>query len=176
MQVQSKFDKDTHYIVTNGYVRICREGDKMTISMVNIPEQSKRFRPEIQEELMAIWTEKHPLIPCEFCGKMFHKGIKRRYCSQECGNEAKRKMELERIMNQKQTCSWCGETFIGCNSKLYCSPECKQKGKGGKTKAETLKTWESHLQEKLQLAESKGMTYAEMHQQETLKMVGKVVI
>ncbi len=176
MQVQSKFDKDTHYVVTSGYVRICREGDKMTISMVNIPEQAKRFRPEIQEELMAIWVEKHPLIPCECCGKMFNKGVKRRYCSPECSYKSKRIKESERAMNQQQTCSWCGETFIGSNSKLYCSPECKQKGKGGKTKAEALKTWESRLQEKLQLAESKGMTYAQMQQQETLKMVGKVVI
>ncbi len=165
MQVQSKFDKDTHYVVTSGYVRICREGDKMTISMVNIPEQAKRFRAEIQEELMAIWVEKHPLIPCKLCGKMFHKGSKRRYCSPECSDKANRINMREKQLQHKVVCKRCGQTFTGRVDKRFCSPECKKK-----------KKWESHLQEKLQLAEANGTTYAEMQRQETLKMVGRVVI
>lgn len=176
MQVQSKFDPSTYYVVTSKYVRICRDGDKMTMSYTQLPEQAKRFRQEIQEELMAIYTQKHPLISCGWCGKQFHEGANKRYCSKECSHAAKSEKIRQAQRHQLQTCVWCGKTFEGYGKRKYCSATCKKENMAAQKTEEFRPTQESHLQEKLQLAESKGMTYAEMQKQETLKMVGKVVV
>jgi len=176
MQVQSKFDPATYYVVTSKYVRICRDGDKMTISYGQLPEQAKRFMPEIQEELMAIYTQKHPLVSCKWCGKPFHEGANKLYCSDECKHAAGNERSRLRQCVQFQTCVWCGKEFQGYNGRKYCSKACKKESMSANRKEDTRGTWESHLQEKLQQAEAQGMTYAEMQKAETLKMVGKVVI
>lgn len=182
MKVFSKVDPDTYYVIVGGYVKMRRHGDCLTIPYGQIPEQAKRFKPEIEEELMGFYRDKFPARPCKICGKPFHATAVRWYCSPECSKEANRRnnrASAERIMRQEKQCQYCGKTYTGTGRK-YCSDTCqkaataiKQRETVGKKKNKKRK---SQLDKKLKLAEAKGTTYAEMQKQETLKMVGKVVI
>ena len=179
MKMQSKVDPYTFYTVTSGYVRICRHGDKLTMPYMQIPEQAKRFRPEIQEELMAIFEERHPIVSCPNCGKQFRKESSRKYCCQECYTAAarKRRKETEKIPRESK-CKWCGKTFVSVNYNQFCSYSCKNKYEATKRqeRVETKEPRESHLNEKLQQAAALGINYAELQKQETLRQVGRVVI
>ena len=181
MKMQSKVDPYTFYTVTSSYVRICRHGDKLTMSYMQIPEQAKRFRPEIQEELMAIFEERHPIVSCPNCGKQFRKESSRKYCSQECYTAAarKRKKETEKIPRGRE-CKWCGKNFVSLKYNQFCNNSCRNKYESTKKKkkelVETKTPWESHLNEKMQQAAALGINYAELQKQETLRQVGRVVI
>ena len=71
MKVQSKVDSETFYSVTKTYLRISRNGDSMKFSYCDIPEKSKIFCLEIQNELMEFYKIKHPTVVCDVCGKEF---------------------------------------------------------------------------------------------------------
>lgn len=182
MKIYSKVDPDTYYVSTSVHVRMCRNGDRLTIPNLQIPEQAKRFNPAIQAELMAIYDEKHPLIKCGCCDKEFRKTDNRKYCSSECQEEAKRKRRKAYEDTPKE-CKWCHEKFLPKNYSKYCSTKCKtaamdeqkQKQMAEKVGAEQ-ETWQSNLNEKLQRAASLGISYADMQKQETLNRVGRVVI
>lgn len=180
MKMQSKVDPYTFYTVTSGYVRICRHGDKLTMPYMQIPEQAKRFRPEIQEELMAIFEERHPIVSCPNCGKQFRKEGNKKYCCEGCYTAAarKRKKETEKIPRERE-CKWCGKTFVSLNYNQFCSYGCGYKYKAAKNQdeqSEFRQTRQSHLNEKLQQAAVQGINYADLQKQETLKLVGRVVI
>lgn len=179
MKMQSKVDPYTFYTVTSSYVRICRHGDKLTMSYMQIPEQAKRFNPKIQEELMGFYKDKHPLIPCPHCGKLFRKEKGRKYCCQECQDEAAKKRKREREKNPKEReCKWCGKVFVTTNYQQFCSNDCRNADAETKKqeRSEFRKTKQGHLDEKLKQAAAAGTSYAEMQRHETLKMVGRVVI
>lgn len=176
MKLQSKVDPDTYYTVTSRYVRMCRHGDKLTMQWPQLPEQAKRFRPDIQEELMAIYSEKHPLTVCPCCGQKFYKTDGRKYCSPECYAKAASEKAKSRQSQQTQTCLWCGKEYLGYNGRKYCGSVCKKEARQSQSKEDTRKTWEGNLNEKLKQAKGQGMSYAEMQKQETLKQVGRVVI
>ena len=179
MKLQSNIDSDTYYTVTTKYVRMCRNGDKLTMQWSQLPEQAKRFRPDVQEELMAIYSEKHPLIACPCCGKKFHKANGKKYCSQECYDRFSYEKAKSRHTLKTQTCLRCGNEFFSNCRRKYCGSVCEKearRSKPKKTKEDSRKTWESSLNEKLKQAKGQGLTYAELQMQETLKQVGKVVI
>ena len=175
MIVQSRVDPDTYYTVTTKYVSVRRHGDRLTMQYMQIPEQAKRFKPEIQEELMAIFTEKHPLTECVYCGHKFYKENGRKYCGSECYEKAQSE-NAQKNGKKEHPCSWCGKLFVGYTNTKYCGAECKKEGRQSKKKEDTRPTWKNHLQEKLQQAEAQGMTYAELQKQKTLDLVGRVVI
>lgn len=172
MKIYSKVDPDTYYVSTSVHVRMCRNGDRLTIPNLQIPEQAKRFNPAIQAELMAIYDEKHPLITCGCCGKEFRRTENRKYCSSECQEEAK-KNRRKAYENTPRTCVWCHEKFLPKNYSKYCSTKCKKAAEEVVTEQET---WESRLDEKLQQAATMGISYADIQKQETLKLVGRVMI
>ena len=76
---------------------------------------------------------------CNICGKEFT-GRKKKYCSQECTDEARRIRNRERWREQNpdwnkevsKTCEYCGENFtVATRYKhaKYCSDECRQMSK-----------------------------------------------
>lgn len=180
MKIYSKVDPDTYYVSTTSYVRMTRNGDKLTIPNQQIPMWAERFNEGIKAELLEIYDQKHPLVKCPRCGKEFRKANTMKYCSPTCMQEVHREKARQRSKDYKKTlkqCEWCGENFHPSRYGKCCCKECHEKKRAADRHEEyQLETWESHLQEKLQMAEAQGMSYAEMQKQETLKMVGRVVI
>lgn len=180
MKIFSKVDPDTYYVSTTSYVRITRNGDKLTIPNQQIPVWAERFNDAIKAELLEIYDQKHPLIKCARCGKEFRKVNTAKYCSPTCMQEEHRERMRVRSRDYKQTykqCEWCGKNFHPSRYGKCCSEECHEKKRAADRHEEYLpETRKSQLAAKLKQAESQGMTYAEMQRQETLKMVGRVVI
>ena len=179
----SKVDPDTYYTVTSIYIRMVRHNDKLTIPWGQIPEQAKRFRPDIQEELMAFYTERHPIIICPNCGKQFRKEGNKKYCCEKCQYTAarERKKEAEKTPKERE-CKWCGKTFVSLKYNQFCNNDCRNKHESAKKQkkndeqSEFRQTRQGHLNEKMQQAAVQGISYAELQKQETLDLVGRVVI
>lgn len=179
MKMQSKCDPYTFYTVTSIYIRIVRLNDKLTIPWGQIPEQAKRFRPDIQEELMAFYTERHPIIICPNCGQQFRKEGNKKYCCEKCQYAAarERKKEVEKTPRERE-CKWCGKTFISLKYNQFCNNDCRNKHEAArkqKKNDEFRQERQSHLDEKLQQAAVQGISYADLQKQETLRQVGRVV-
>lgn len=77
---------------------------------------------------------------CEICGKEFE-GRKKKYCSQECVDEARRVRNRERWRENNKPkedvikeCEWCGQTYTvparNAHIARFCSNECNSRSKG----------------------------------------------
>lgn len=144
MKVQSKVDSETFYSVTESYLKISRNGDSMKFSYPDIPEKSKIFCPEIQNELMEFYKIKHPTVTRDVCGKEFvaQKSNQKR-CSKECSAIYDRKRTNER------------------NKKMRKSPNVKDE----KKKAA------SGLNEKIKAAAAMGLTYGQYQALQTIEQI-----
>lgn len=184
-KIKSKTDPETCYFVNDQYIRMVRDGDSLTMRIGHIPEIAKRFKSEIQEELMDFWRDRFPAKPCNVCGKMFHGAKQHMYCSDECrgiGTKQKRADYREvyrEMLNQPRECERCGKVFSNGNNRKYCSEECKKAAtyeKQQETYERKRRQRMSQLDRKVLQAEEMGVRYADLQKQETLKMVGRVVI
>ena len=78
---------------------------------------------------------------CQICGREFT-GRKKKYCSQDCSDEARRIRNRERWREANpgwddginKVCEWCGKEFVvparNAHIARFCSDECRDRDKG----------------------------------------------
>lgn len=97
IEVQSKVDADTVYKVFDKSIAIHRDGDAMKIAFVNLNTAIKRFRQDIQDEILdAVGPE--TLGKCSECGDLFVFG--RNKSQKTCGETCKKKRD-KRLQREK---------------------------------------------------------------------------
>lgn len=82
------------------------------------------------------------IIRCPYCGELFVRRKKRKFCSDECkknywspggvGYEEAVKQKREKYepkIKTEKTCSQCGNLFIGYDRDVFCSDICRQRAK-----------------------------------------------
>ena len=111
IEVKSKVDADTVYKIFDNSIAIHRDGDAMKIAFVNLNSAIKRFRQDIQDEILEIVGDNNTM-PCKRCGKLFIKYRHKMYCGEKCKNAAqedkrreKRKEERRKKENPKDLLS-----------------------------------------------------------------------
>ena len=64
---------------------------------------------------------------CEFCGKTYLGTVQQRFCSQSCGEKARRRRIGLKFQPCEKKCAHCGKTFIAHNvGHKFCCAKCKQ--------------------------------------------------
>ena len=101
---------------------------------------------------------------CQICGKEFT-GRKKKYCSQDCSDEARRIRNRERWREANpgwdnganKVCEWCGKEFTvparNAHIARFCSDECRDRDKGHMSWEEHLEELEQQRQERLEKLE-----------------------
>lgn len=147
--VQSKFDAETIYKVTDNAVTISRNGDEMKFPIYLIPVVANPLPlpQEIKDELFEFFDKKYPEVSCSICGKPMRQIGKRKYCSDECRKNAIA-IQREAQASERRTAYQKAKT----KKKISQCGEIERK------------------------ARKIGLRYADIQKQETLAMVGRIKI
>ena len=65
---------------------------------------------------------------CEYCGQMYLGTVQQRFCSQSCGEKARRRRIGLKFMPCERQCPNCGKSFTAHNVRhKFCCAKCKQR-------------------------------------------------
>ena len=91
------------------------------------PEGKEWHRKHVAESIGKV-RENKIVKTCEFCGKQFDGMPWSRYCSESCGDKARRRKKGLKFEPQERRCLFCGNTFIAQKvNAMFCSVTCKNK-------------------------------------------------
>lgn len=182
--IVSKYDKDTIYGIATQYVNVQRDGEVMRIPFRQIPTVSQVFCEEVRAELMAIYDERYPMLPCPICGKLTRREGNKKYCSEECRKKGAAELNSKYYYEQKgelkKKCLVCDKIFYPPNNRYkYCCEECRRiaaanttavRGYGGKRKPKKDPMALARLNQE---ARSKNLSYGQLQAQKYIERMKK---